>query len=191
MDSKTLSRGWRALSRHILIGATAACAMAADAAIVVQYHTTALGGGLWRNDYTLEGVAPLGGFDGVTIYFDAGSYAQLADALAPPGWDVLVVQPDSGVPADGLLDLLNLGGLLTGDVGTIAFSVDFEYLGLGAPAPQRFELYQTTPFFEVVAQGDTVQANDVPEPATGALVLLALSGAMLRARSARRAKHAL
>lgn len=62
---------------------------------------------------------------------------------------------------------------------------------VGAPGSQRFELYQLTPF-DVVASGQTGQPNSVPEPATGALVMLALGGIMLaRARSADRANRQL
>lgn len=180
----------RAVARNILISLVAACGMSANAAIV-QFSTTALGGGFWRYDYTLEGAAPAGGFDGLTIYFEASSYGQLANAIAPLGWDPLVVQPDTGIPADGLLDLLNLGGLLTGNVGPLEFSVDVEYFGVGAPSSQRFELYQSTPF-DVVALGLTGRVNGVPEPSTGALVMLALSGVMLaRVRAADRANRQL
>ncbi len=190
MVSMALASGCRALSRNILIGLMAACGMAANAAIV-QYNATALGGGFWRYDYSLEGAAPAGGFDGLTIYFEASSYGQLANAVTPLGWDPLVVQPDTSIPADGFLDLLSLGGLLTGNVGPVEFSVDVEYLGVGAPGSQRFELYQLAPF-DVVASGQTGQPNGVPEPATGALVMLALGGIMLsRARSADRASRQL
>jgi hypothetical protein len=188
--SKILARTCRALFRNILIGLVAACGMAANAAIL-QYNATALGGGLWRYEYTLEGAAPAGGFDGLTIYFEASSYAQLANPVTPLDWDPLVVQPDTGIPADGFLDLLNLDGLLTGNVGPVEFSVDVEYLGVGVPGSQRFELYQSTPF-DVVALGQAGAANDVPEPATGALVVLALGGVMLtRARFADRANRQL
>ena len=191
MVSTTRARGTRALLRGMLIGGVAALCMAAHAAVVVPFTSTALGGSLWRLDYTLQGGAPAGGFDGITVYFEPGSYGLLANAAAPSGWDVLVAQPDSVIPADGFFDLLNLGGLLTGDVGTVAFSFDVEYLGAGAPGSQRFELYQASPNFRVVATGDTMRASSVPEPATAALLCLGLGGLTLRGRLANRAQRKL
>ncbi len=185
MVCMTFTRGCRAFARYILGSLLVVFGLAANAA-VVQYNTTALGGGVWRYDYMLEGAAPTGGFDGLTLYFEASSYGLLANAVAPADWDPLIVQPETGIPADGFLDLLSLSGLLLGNVGPVEFSVDVEYLGLGAPGPQRFELYQITPF-DVVASGQTGQLNSVPEPVTGALVALALGGIVLtRSRFGRR-----
>jgi hypothetical protein len=178
----------RAWSRIIVTGLLALCGTAAHAA-VVQYATTSLGGDFWRYAYTLEGQAPTGGFDGVTIYFEPTSFGTLTNLVAPPGWDPLIVQPDTGLPADGFVDLLHSGGLLSGTVGPVAFSVDVEYLGTGVPGAQRFELYVSNPF-SVVASGLTQQASNVPEPATVVLLALALGCAVLtQAQPTRRANR--
>jgi hypothetical protein len=39
----------------------------------------------------------------------------LADAVGPVGWDLLLIQPDTGIPATGYFDALALtGGIAVG-----------------------------------------------------------------------------
>lgn len=159
---------WLAAASAVLV-----CSSSAVASLIVKYQTTSLGGDQWRYAYTLQGDGPAGGVDGVTIYFASAAYALLTNAVAPSDWDPLVVQPDTGLPADGFLDLLHLAGPLSGILTPVSFDLDFKYLGIGAPGAQRFELYNASPF-SVVFSGQTESAS-VPEPSGSALVALALT----------------
>lgn len=167
----------RGLPRIIAVGLFALFCAAANAGIL-QFETTALGGDIWRYRYTLQGQAPSGGFDGLTVYFEPTSFGHLTNLAVPVDCDPLLIQPDIGIPADGFLDLLHLGGLLNGSFGPVEFSVDVEFLGNGFPGSQRFELYVSEPF-DVVTSSETQQAAAVPEPATFALVATALGCILL------------
>lgn len=171
--------------RKFLLGGLVAASMSANAVVVVSFDTAELGGGSWRLSYSLQGEAPAGGFEGVTVYFEPELFGSLANAVVPAGWDPLLVDPEDTL--SGFFDMLRLDGPLTGSFSPISFYFDVEYSGAGAPvAPQVFELYQTLPDFAVVASGHTQHVSAVPEPATGALVLAALGAAFLRSRVAGR-----
>lgn len=126
---------------------------------------------LWRVAYHLSGTDFLAG-EGFTVYFDHGLYADLTGPLPPvnPGWDMLLIQPDLGLPDDGFLD-----GLATVDQAALTepFVVDFTWLGSGVPASQPFETYNTSGGFTVTGGGET---SNVPEPA--GMALLAAGAAM-------------
>jgi hypothetical protein len=94
----------------------------------------------------------------------------------PPNadWDTLALQPDPGLPADGLYDAL---ALVNNASLADAFVVDFIWRGTGTPGTQRFEIFDDT--FAVIDEGGTIPAGGptpIPEPTTLALVL---SGAAL------------
>ena len=130
---------------------------------VVDYVATSLGGNAWRYDYTITNTTPPIGFDELTVYFDVGKNGQLNAAIAPTGWDPIVVQPDPGIPASGFYDVLSLIGRI-GDAATVSgLSVTFTYLAAGSPGAQPFELLDATGF-TVVYAGMTTSASAVPEP---------------------------
>ena len=140
---------------------------------LVQYQVTSLGANTWRYDYTINNTTPSAGFDELTIYFDPSKYSLLNSPVAPAGWDPLVIQPDTGIPADGYFDVLNLGGLLADGASFTGFSIEFTYLLNGTPGSQSYDLYDSSDFI-LVGSGRTTGAptNDVPEPDTLALMLL-------------------
>lgn len=155
----------------------------------VDFAATALGGNLWRYDYTVNNTGPSIAFDELTVYFDPSSYASLSGPSAASGWDAIAIQPDSGIPADGYYDALSLGGLVANGASVSGFSVSFEFLESGVPGAQRFEFLNSSDF-SVVLSGSTSPAapvNQVPEPSSTALVLLGLVGIA----SIRRLQHSI
>jgi len=152
---------------------------------VVDYTATNISGNQWRYDYTINNPTPGLAFDEVTIYFAEGVYELLTDATAPAGWDPLAIDPDSGIPADGFYDVLNLGGLL-GDGETVTgFSVNFNFLGAGTPGAQSFDLILSQDF-SITYSGRTAAfgtPGQVPEPTSLALVALGLGIAGTRRRA--------
>ena len=142
----------------------------------IRYEATNLGGNEWRYDYTLRntGVDAIAQF---TIYFDPDLYSDLDEttALGPSGWDVLVIQPDRGLPDDGFFDALNeTSPVLTGETLT-GFSVSFFWLGTGAPGSQPFDILDPVTFAPLVSGTTTI----VPLPAPISLCLLGLAGLQL------------
>ena len=77
-------------------------------------------------------------------------------------WDILVLQPDTFLPDNGVYDalaLINNPSLLD------TFSLSFVWLGTGTPGSQSFELYDNT--FNVIETGVTrTNGTNVPEPTT-------------------------
>jgi hypothetical protein len=131
---------------------------------------------LWQLDYLVsEGAFAAG--QGFSILFPIGD----ADALAPvatgggAAWDVLAIQPDPGLPADGLFD-----AQARVDDATLGFpfSVRFHWRGSGPPGAQAFLVYD--PDFVTIETGETVP---VPEP--GAALLLVIGAAGLARRATR------
>lgn len=152
---------------------------------VVDYTVTNISGNQWRYDYTINNPTPALAFDEVTIYFAEGVYELLTDATAPAGWDALAIDPDSGIPADGFYDVLNLAGLL-GDGETVTgFSVSFNFLGAGTPGAQSFDLILSQDF-SITYSGRTAAfgtPGQVPEPTSLGLALIALGGVLVARRS--------
>lgn len=155
---------------------------------VVDYTVTNISGNQWRYDYTINNPTPGLAFDEVTIYFTEGVYELLTDATAPAGWDALAIDPDSGIPADGFYDVLNLGGLLSDGETVTGFSVGFTFLGAGTPGAQSFDLIYSRDF-SVAYSGRTAAIaapGQVPEPTSLGLALIALGGVVVAKRHLKR-----
>lgn len=132
---------------------------------------------LWQYTYTPAGFV----FDsntGFSIRFEIDLYSQLQDPPPPVSsdWDVLVLQPDPGLPAAGLYDALSLT-----DGASLAdpFVVTFVWLGApGTPGSQAFEINRFDAkgnFLETIATGTTI-----PEPSTFTLVTFGLIAMAVR-----------
>jgi len=174
--------------------ATAALALAmtmltssAAAAATLTYEAQDLpdvvpGTDLWRYIYTLSDVS-LSNAQGLQVFFDVSSFSQLANAVpdaSDPGWDVLLLQPDTSLPADGVFDALSLAS----HPAPVVFSVDYAWTGVGSPATQTFALYDlVADQVEVFETGVTQSAtNSVPEPAIGVLFGIAAALSAIRKR---------
>ncbi|MDR1727551.1 MAG: PEP-CTERM sorting domain-containing protein [Acidobacteriota bacterium] len=125
--------------------------------------------GVWRYEYQLSGFD----FDagaGFKVEFDYELCTELSLFGDAPGWDVLLLQPDSNLPDHGYYDALFMEGDYLGP-----FAVDFTWLGEDAPGAQLVEFYR-------LADDGGVEGGDggyttphagapaaVPEPASGLL----------------------
>lgn len=165
-----------------LLGASLLLAFALSsapaAALTITFTATDLpdttpGEDRYRYDYALSGFPHPSGF-GFTVFFAPGLHASLQSPPPPlgPEWDVIAIQPDPGLPDAGFYDALALADFPTTLTG---FSIEFVWLGAGAPGSQPFVVYD--PAFATVESGQTLP---VPEPAS--LVLLVLGLAALPAR---------
>lgn len=155
-------------------------------AVTISFSATDLpdmnpGENLYRYDYSLDSFPFSSGF-GFSVQFDPSLFASL-ESPPPVGsnWDIISLQPDLALPDDGIYDaraLVSSPSQLTG------FSVEFVWLGSGAPAAQPFVVYNAS--FATVESGQTVP---VPEPGTLALLAVGFVGVHAHARRSTRAKR--
>jgi hypothetical protein len=141
----------------------------------VDRTDSAPGEDLWEYAYRALG------FDfsrdqGFSIFFDTALYATLGEPVpVGPDWDLLALQPDPLLAADGLYDALALVDHATVDV---SFRIAFTWLGgpTESPGSQPFDIYELDAngsFLRTIATGTTVP---VPEPGTAALLALGVLG---------------
>jgi hypothetical protein len=156
--------------------------------VKIEYAASDLGLGVWQYDYYLSYV---GNFhfmtdQGFKISFDYTLYSGLADPYSPDpaanDWGILILDTDSGLPADGYYDALSLG-----DYPSYRgpFSVTFSWASTSVPGSQEFEVYQLDNAGNVTDLLDTgrtvpLNGNQVPEPGTALLLVggLAVLGAI-------------
>jgi hypothetical protein len=165
-----------------LLLAGLACASTARAAMV-EYSLTALGGDVWRYDYSLSNIGPAESFDEFTVFFDAPGVTGITAVATPAGWSSLVVQPDPLLPDAGFFDALNLSGAVPAGSVISGFSVSFSYLAGLMPGAQRFDLVISEPFQTVYSGVTAATPSPVPLPAPAALMLLGLAVGALRSRA--------
>jgi hypothetical protein len=159
--------------------------MAAPAqAVTVFFEVTDLpdalpGEDLYRYEYSLSDF-PFPAGHGFSILFDPALYASLESPPPPvgPDWDILSIQPDPGLPDDGLYDAL---ALVDTPATLSGFTIEFVWLGNGGPGSQPFLIYDST--FETIDSGQTrPRLVAVPEPPALGLILLSLFAPFLFAR---------
>ena len=127
--------------------------------------------------YHLNGTFPT--FYGFNLIYDSSRYANL-DVTVPllgSDWAQLLIQPDAGAPLDGLLTYTALTDIAD---ATSTLEVEFDWLGVGMPGSQPYEIFDDG--FNIVSTARTTEfgANTVPEPATLALVVTALLALLMR-----------
>jgi len=152
----------------------AACVIQTAGAVTIDYTLDPLGGDRWQYNYTISSADSYNNDAFFQIYFDLGSYENLALESAPDAvdWYTDILQPDpfggwTGRESDGAL--LAMSWTLE---GFGQFSVSFDWSGLDAPGSQYFELIDFNDFVTVLDSGYTTLRGgdtpppDVPEPQT-------------------------
>lgn len=152
---------------------------------VIRYEAQNLtdetvGEDLWQYTFYLTGYN-FQANQGLSIFFDYQKFMKLAhpnQSSLDPIWNVLVVQRDLSLSADGFFD-----ALATANSPSLAtpFLVNFVYLG-GDGNPGDLPFYTYDPGFNVISSG---VITTVPEPGTWALLGLG-SAAWLVNRFGRR-----
>ena len=127
----------------------------------IRYMAESLSGADWRYSYLISNDTLAVGIEEFTIYFDTSHYSNLAVNSSPAGWNSLVAQPDSNIPANGFFDSLTFAQGIAPTSILGGFSATFTYLGSGTPGAQPFEIVDSA--FNVIDSRLT-QAIPVPEP---------------------------
>jgi len=135
------------------------------------------GTGLYEYEYTVDNqtIEPIEEF---TIWFDLGLYDTLSITGNPSlDWDGIAAQPDPSLPDDGYADWLIYGEAISVGSALSGFSVSFDWLGIGTPGSQFFEIVDPITF-DVLSSGDTQPLQSsapVPEPSTMLLIGVGLA----------------
>lgn len=191
MKLRSSSTAFRSFLGRLWMGLAVAAGMAAlnvpasAATSPVDFISTDLtdvtnGQDLWHYQYFIKRQS-LPSFYAVNLVFSPSLYGDLTITGFSSGLSVLATQPDSGLPADGLITATALYGALFDGSETV--DLDFVWLGSGAPGSQSFEILDDS--FNVVSTAQTARPSapppqSVPEPGVAGLV--ALSMLMLRRR---------
>ena len=154
---------------------------------LVEYNLTSLGGSSYQYDYTVSNDGSLGlgvDIEWFAILFDPSIYNEASLTIVTPDppasdWDQLIL--GSGLLVPAAYDVFALSaGIAQGD-SVFGFAVQFDWLGLGTPGSQSFEVYDATTF-DLIYQGSTTTAtttSTVPTPSTLLLLLLSVLGLWL------------
>jgi hypothetical protein len=143
----------------------------------ISYTVAPLADDRWRYEYTVTNATLPGPVDEFTILFDVNLVGTLLAADGPPGWDLLLIQPDVNLPAAGFLDGLAMaGGINPGD--SAVFTVEFIYLASGLPGPQLFTFVDP----DTLVTLEIGMTATVPEPASTWLLLSGLGVLLLAHR---------
>ena len=141
----------------------------------IWYETTDLGAGRWEYTYDVVNINLTEGIEEFTVWFDYGLYDNLSvSTLAtPPDWDQIVWQVEPVLEDAGGYDALATNLEIAIGENLSDFSVTFDWLGIGQPSSQYYEIIDPVTF------GTIESGYTVPEPTT---CLLLLSGGLLLRR---------
>jgi hypothetical protein len=149
-------------------------ASSVGSAATVGFEVASLGGNEYRYSYSFTGFT-LAENEEIDIRFNPTLFGTLSNGVAPPDFDLLVLQPNTPPGAFGDYSLL---ALIDDPPMDGSFTIDVLYLGAGTPGAQPYFINQYDAMGTLTsstAGGLTVSASAVPEPATSVLV----GGAML------------
>ena len=176
----------RVPSSLVLALGLALATVASAEATSVTFTTASLGGNHYEYTYEVSNNSLAVAIEELTIFFNYGTYENLVVTSPLADFDEIVAQPALvlGVPTAGFYDALTLttGIAPGGQAG--GFSVSFDFLGVGLPGAQRFEIIDPDTF-DTIASGQTAPANGVPggpvpEPSTLLLIGTGAAGLLRR-----------
>jgi hypothetical protein len=169
----------------LALGLAALSALSQAASVSASYSLIA--GNTWQASFSFSNDIGDLAAPGLTVYFDAALYDNLASPVAPTGWDPIVIQPNG--LSDGYFDAYayNTADELQPGQALGGFSVQFNYLGTGAPGTLSYEFYRLDGAFDFVSlqTGTTTtvpSTQPLPEPGTLALGAAALAGLLAGTR---------
>lgn len=154
-------------------------------ATVIEYELTSLGGNEYRYDYSVTNDTLSGDIELFDIYFDPTLYNEtslnvVSSASINAGWSESILTSAPGF--DALYDAYSFGGGISAGDTLSGFSIEFEWLGIGGPGAQLFDVYDALTFALLDTGTTTLRTNAVPAPPTVWLLLagiLALLGKKL------------
>jgi hypothetical protein len=168
-----------------LLGFSCGVASPSARADGVQYQATQVSGDTWQYTYTVTGT-PLSANQAFTVFFDPTLASNLVDtsldttdpaSLAAENWLSFSIPFDPSLDSDGFYSAL---ALVADDSMTEAFTVTFDFSGLGKPGSQMFSIDQFDAFGNLVMNLQTGETTPVgvtaPEPGAGVLLILGLAG---------------
>lgn len=154
-------------------------------ATVVVFDVANVFGNTYEYSYTVENDSLGSELEELAVYFEVGLFENLRMPAAPAGWDPIVIQPDVLLSDPGFYDALALGSGVPVGGSLGGFAVWADFLGVGAPGSQRFEILDPATL-GVLDSGDTVRtAGSVPEPASVFIIGIGLLAAGVVSRERR------
>jgi hypothetical protein len=177
---------------HRAICAALACLIMTGAALAttVEATFTQLSGNTWSVTFVVRNDGSIAVIDSLTIYFPVDLATGLSLLGAPPGWDVLLVQPDRGLSSNGFIDLQSptLGQGLTPGQSFEQLSALFTWNGAAVPTTLTWTVNEPSAYGVLEsgatsagrsATSPTSPVSPVPEPST---YLMFLAGGLLMMR---------
>jgi len=157
-------------------------------ATTIEFEVVNIAGSRWEYGYSVDNDTLGVAIEELTIFFDVGLYENLAAGSTPANWDPLVIEPDTSLPNDGFYDVLALSTGILPSSALGGFRVSFDFLGIGTPGSQRFDIVDPFTFGAIDAGTTERTGQPISEPASALLLGLAML-ALGRQRSRQRPRR--
>lgn len=139
-------------------------------ATTINYSVANIAANNWEYTYSVSNDTLGVAIEEFTVFFDASLFENLTLVGSPAGWDSLVVDPDLDLPDDGFFDSCSSSVFCAGAGNAIpvggalgGFSISFDFLGVGTPGGQVFDIVDPETFDTI----DSGMTTAVPVPAAG------------------------